>query len=72
MIKPNSDSDQSPELGVEPDAFQKKVKERQLALERYQYLLNVPEENLTIDDKLFIKNFEAVMYLCWKVKFFNF
>ncbi len=68
MIEPISDSDQSPELGVDTHPFQKKAGERQLALERYRYLKRVPEENLTLDDKLFIENFEAAVRFWWRVK----
>lgn len=68
MVILDSDSDQPPELGADTHPFQAKAGERQLALERYRCLKRVSESDLTLDDKLFIENFEAAVRFWWKVK----
>lgn len=67
MIMPNNYSDKHPELGISAYAYPQKVKERQLALERYQCLKSVQKCDLTFDDKLFVENFEAARHFLWKV-----
>lgn len=71
MVILNSNSDHPPELGADTHPFQKKAAERQLALERYRCLKRVPEKSLTLDDKLFMQNFETAMYFWWNVKLSN-
>lgn len=42
--------------------------ERQLALVRYRSLKFLKKSELTLDDELFIDNFEAAMRLWWNVR----
>ena len=46
--------------------------EIQLAIVRYRRLKSKRLSDLTLDDKLFIENFETAMLLWWKVRFPNF
>lgn len=64
----NSYSDKHPEKGVDTYAFREKAGERQLALERYRCLKKVQEVDLSLEDKLFIANFETAIRLWWNVK----
>jgi len=71
----NSYSDRHPELDIDASSevgikfFENdKIVKRQLALLRFRRLKLLKKEKLTLDDKLFIDNFEVATRLWWKLK----
>lgn len=59
---PESDRDTYPEIGSDI--------ERQLALARYRRLKYLKKSKLTLDDELFIDNFEVAIHLWFNVKLY--
>jgi len=57
---PESDRNTYPKIGSDI--------ERQLALARYRRLKSLKKSELTLDDELFMDNFEVAVHLWWNVQ----
>ena len=61
LRNPDSDGNVDPNIGRDIEI--------QLALARYRRLRLLKLSELTLEEKLFVENFETAMLLWWKVKF---
>lgn len=68
MIMGNTHSAKSPEIDVDTYPEQERVVRRQLALLKFRRLKLLKKSELTLDEELFLENFEAATSLWWSLK----